>query len=175
MKTLAVLLIALTSTAHATVIHLHGTITAVEDVPPIMAEVGDAFTGTFVFNPNRPYDQNFNPLVSFDVQITTVLGTFSYSLEPVYSFYSSGFGPSIAGESKSQDETMFISFLTPNLESFRAGVIFWDGGIGADRLGSVEASAITSIPETASTFGLLLLAAVGMAMLQSYSTAFRQT
>jgi hypothetical protein len=41
----------------------------------------------------------------------------------------------------------------------------------------VSASGTTTItvPETASTFGLLLLAVVGIAMLQSYSTAFRQT
>ncbi len=77
MKTLAALLIALTAaSAHATTIHLHGTITTVEDAPPIMPQVGDPFTGTFVFNPNRPLNQDGDPNVSLDIYITTMLGIF---------------------------------------------------------------------------------------------------
>jgi hypothetical protein len=116
MKTLAALLIALTSTAHATVIHLDGTITSVEDTPPIMAQVGDPFTGTLVFNPNRPLDENFNPNVFLTINITTVLGTFSTSLRPFEKGYTEGFGPRIEGEAFGQPEFMFITFTTANLD-----------------------------------------------------------
>jgi hypothetical protein len=49
-----------------------------------------------------------------DIYITTMLGIFHTSLEPVYSFGIGGFGPSVAGESMGF-ETMFISFLSPDL------------------------------------------------------------
>jgi hypothetical protein len=98
MKTLAALLIALATTAQATVIDFHGTITSIEDTPPIMAQVGNPFRGTLVFDPNRPFNQDGNPNVSLDIFITTMLGIFHTSLEPVYSFGLEGFRPSIAGE-----------------------------------------------------------------------------
>ena len=166
MKTLAALLIALTvASAYATTIHFHGTITSIEDTPPIMAQVGNPFRGTLVFDPNRPFNQDGDPNVSLDIFITTMLGIFHTSLEPTYSFYIGGFGPSIAGESMSQRETMFINFLSPDLRSFTAGVTFWDECIPCIRLGVVQASGIASIPETGSTFALLLLGVVGLAML----------
>jgi len=43
-------------------------------------------------------------------------------------------------------------FLTPDLDTFMASVIFWDEGIGLGRLGSVQASGTATIPETGSTF-----------------------
>jgi hypothetical protein len=97
MKTLAALLIALATTAQATVIDFHGTITSIEDTPPIMPQVGNLFRGTLVFDPNRPFreDGGLNVLWTFTLP---VLGIFHTSLEPVYSFGLEGFRPSIAGE-----------------------------------------------------------------------------
>jgi hypothetical protein len=167
MKTIAVLLIALATTAQATIIHFNGNITSVGGTPPIMAQVGDPFRGTLVYDPNQPYNQYGDPNVSLTINITTVLGTFSTSLEPVYSFYDGGFVPSIGGESMSQYETMAIIFLNPELSSFSGGVIFWAECIGCDRLGEVEASGISSVtaPESGSTLMLLGLSLAGVAML----------
>jgi hypothetical protein len=114
MKTLAVLLIALTTIAQATVIHFQGPINSVEGTPPPMPQVGDSFRGTLVFDPNRPFREDGGLNGSLDIYITTMLGIFHTSLEPVYSFGIGGFGPSVAGESMGF-ETMFVSFLSPDL------------------------------------------------------------
>jgi hypothetical protein len=155
----------LTSTAQATVINFHGTINSVEGTPPPMPQVGDSFSGTLVFDPNHPFNEDGVPNVSLDIYIATMLGIFHTALEPEFSFYIGGFGPSIAGESMTQEETMAISFLNAELSSFVAGVIFWDECIGCDFLGSVEASGIAVVAESASTFTLFALSFAGVAML----------
>jgi hypothetical protein len=167
MKTLAVLLIALATTAQATVINFHGTISSVGGTPPQMPQVGDSFRGTLVFDPNQPYSDDYGGLNgSLDIYITTVLGIFHTSLEPVYSWpWLPGFPPSITGESMSQRETMGINFLSPDLRTFTAEVAFWDESIGSDLLGVVGASGTATVPEPGSTFALFALSFAGFAML----------
>jgi hypothetical protein len=63
-----------------------------------MPQVGNLFRGTLVFDPNRPFREDGGLNGSLDIYITTVLGIFHTSLEPVYSFGLEGFRPSIAGE-----------------------------------------------------------------------------
>jgi hypothetical protein len=179
MKTLAAaLLIALATTAQATTIHLHGTITDVEGTPlsspfeggePIMVDVGDPFTGTLVFNPNQPFDEFGNPNVFLEIFITTTLGTFSYTLDTLFSSYTGGFGPSIAGEvfgsSLTLEELMHVEFLSPDLHSFAAGMSWTDFFAPNPFLGSVQATGVASVPESASTLTLFAFGLPGVAIL----------
>jgi hypothetical protein len=168
MKTLAALLIALTTTAQATVIHLHGSITNVEGTPPIMPQVGDPFTGTLVFNPDQPFDQFGLPNVSLDVFITTMLGTFSYTNFPPATNYSGGFGPSIFGELTDDVvgfDVFFVEFLSADLRTFTAGITWWQDFIGGTQLGAVEIGGTATVPESASTFTIFALGLAGVAML----------
>jgi hypothetical protein len=164
MKTLAAFLVALATTAQATDIFLHGTI-ASTDLATSGIQVGDAFTGTFVFDPNQPFDESGQPNVSLDVFITTVLGTAPFSLDAFHSQYTGGFGPSIFGEARDGHNVISVEFLSPDLHNFSGGIVFFEGQPGDNFLGFVNASGITSIPESASTFTLFALGFAGVAIL----------